>query len=127
MASKRENKLQGFVRDQLDEARARLVAFEKDAESVLKGLIEQGREQQRELEGLLQRLGKQGLAKELRKRATAAGSEVTKRVDAIQARVVEASGVATQAQVKQLNRELARLSKKIDVLVGKKPTAELRA
>ena len=33
-------------------------------------------------------------------------------------------GVASQSQVQQINRELSRLGKKLDQLVGKKPVAK---
>ena len=47
--------------------------------------------------------------KELGRKATQAGSEVSKRLDGLQTQVVEAVGVASQAQVKELNRELGKL------------------
>ena len=47
-------------------------------------------------------------------------NEVKNRFDGLQARVVEAAGVASQSQLDELNRELDRLSKKIDALSGAK-------
>ena len=40
--------------------------------------------------------------------------ELRKRLDGLQTKVVEAVGVASQSQVKEINRELSRLSKKLD-------------
>ncbi len=44
-------------------------------------------------------------------------SELRKRLDGLQTKAVEAVGVASQAQVKELNRELSRLSKKLDQIL----------
>ena len=42
-------------------------------------------------------------------------------------RVIESVGVASQSQVEQINKELVKLSKKLDQLVGKKSTASKSA
>jgi hypothetical protein len=55
--------------------------------------------------------------KELGRRAVQVRSELRKRLDGIQTKAVEAVGVASQAQVKELNRELSRLSKKLDQIL----------
>jgi hypothetical protein len=49
-----------------------------------------------------------------------AGSELKKRFDGLQARLIEVTGVASQAQIRELNKELHRLAKKVDALVEKK-------
>jgi hypothetical protein len=43
-----------------------------------------------------------------------------KRFDALQGRIIEVSGMASQAQIRELNKELHRLAKKVDVLIEKK-------
>lgn len=142
MAAKKTNgtkQLQGFVKEQVVDVQKRLGAFETEAQKVLENLIARGRESRKEVEGLLQRFNGieklQGGIEQLRdltsldaasvkkigKRATAATNEVKKRLDVIQTRVVETVGVASQQQVKEINRELVKLSKKLDALAGKKP------
>lgn len=109
--------VQALVVGQLEDARKRLVTFEKE-------LVKRGRAQQKEIETLIRgvRSGKQ--LKQLEKQATAAGTEVKKRLDGIQDQVLSALGVASRDEIVQLNRELTRLSKKVDALVTKKtPTA----
>jgi hypothetical protein len=98
MASKnhKSNNIQVFVKEHLEEAQKRVVAFEAEAE--------RGKEQRKELEGLVKRVNGE------------AGTEVRKRLDGLQQRVVEATGFATQSQVRQISRELAKLSKKLDAL-----------
>jgi len=98
--------IQVFVEEQLEEAQRRFSAFEADAEKMLKHLIQRGKEQRKELQGLVKKIQANGFSK--------------KRLDVLQTRVVEAVGVASQAQVKEINRELAKLSKKLDTLVGKR-------
>jgi hypothetical protein len=94
----KRRQIQVFVRSQLEEAQRRLSTFESGAEKALKGFMAQGREQRRQLE-----------------------TRVSKRLDQLQTRVVKAVGVASQAQIRELTRELSKLSKKLDSLIGKRP------
>ncbi|MBI3185070.1 MAG: hypothetical protein HYZ28_23285 [Myxococcales bacterium] len=128
MKNGKGHSLQQFVKGQLEEARERFDNFEKEAEQVLKKLIARGKAQRKELEGLIVKLNAGELlsspaVKQLGKRASQARSELRKRLDLLQARVVQASGVATQRQVRDINRELGRLSKKLDTLIGKRAEA----
>ena len=120
-------KLGGFMKEQIDDAQKRLYALEAEAQKVLENLIERGQKSRKEVEALLGRL--QGMeqvkeAKKLGKKATQATTEVQKRLNVLQTRVIESVGVASQAQVNQINRELVKLSKKLDTLVGKKAPAK---
>ncbi len=124
--------LEGFVKGQLVEAQKRFVGLEKEAEKVLKNLAARGADSRKELEGLLGRINagefnplENPRVQELGKRANQAGAEVKKRLDGLQTRVVEAVGVASQTQVKEINRELGKLSRKLDSLIsGKKPASK---
>ncbi|MFZ5444084.1 MAG: hypothetical protein ACOZQL_29045 [Myxococcota bacterium] len=110
--------VQTAVLGQLEEARKRLVTFEKE-------LVKRGRQQQKELETLIRnvRTGKQ--LKQIEKQATAATHEVKKRLDGLQEQVLGVLGVASRQDIAELNRELARLAKKVDALATKKaPTAQ---
>jgi predicted transcriptional regulator len=124
--------VQQFVREQLEEARERFQSFEHEAEDLLRGLIVRGKAQRRELESLMDKLNAGDLlsspaVKQLGKRANQASNQVKRRLDQLQRRVVEATGVASQSQVKEINRELNRLSKKIDTLLKKPPRPDARA
>ena len=110
--------VQAVVLGQLEEARKRLVTFEKE-------LVKRGRQLQKEIETLIKgvRSGKQ--LKQFEKQATAAGNEVKKRLDGLQDQVLNVLGVASRHEIAELNRELARLAKKVDALASKKaPTAQ---
>lgn len=131
-----EQKLQQFVMERLEEAKERLAGFEEEAEGVLKTLVTRGKEQRKELEALIEKLNTRELraietraVKQLGKRATQATTQVRKRFDHLQARVLEATGVASSTQVREINRELSRLGKKLDALIGKKaaPRTDVRA
>lgn len=127
--------LQTLVRGQLEEAQKRFQGLEAEAQKVLQNVSARAQASRLEIEGLLDTVRKgempfdvqgvlgvaQGKAEDLAKKAGAAGAEVQKRLTGLQTRVVEAVGVASQSQVQQINRELARLGKKLDSLVGKKP------
>jgi hypothetical protein len=96
----RNGTIQVFMKEQLEEAQRRFETFEADAEKVLKQLMARGKHQRRELDGIR--------------------TQVRRRWGDLQSRVVEATGVATQAQVKEITREIGRLSKKVDSLIGKR-------
>lgn len=143
MAAKSGSKtkeVQGFLKAQLEEAQKKFQALETDAEKALKGLVTRGRQSRKEIEALIKKVNKVNVddlnldfvlanpkVKQLSKKAAAAGNGMRKQLDTLQTRVVEASGVASQHQVKELKNELNRLGKKIDALVGKKPAGKTDA
>jgi hypothetical protein len=96
--------LETFVKQQLEGAQRRIKGLEGEAEKFF-GQINPDT-----------LLGNPKV-KELGRKATQVRSELRKRLDGFQTRAVEAVGVASQAQLKELNRELSRLSKKLDQLV----------
>ena len=121
--------VQGFMKGQFSVAQKRLVAFEAEAERVLKNLIARGQESRKELDTLLERLSAGELKvlnssiRELAKRAQEASLEARKKLEEFQARILEAAGVASQHQVRALNKQLSKLSRRLDVLTGEKPDA----
>lgn len=106
--------VQAYVIDQLEEAKRRLVATERE-------LVALGRTQQKEIEALLERVKSGKELKQLEKRATEASKEVKKRLDALQGQVLGALGVASHDEIEQLGKDLSRLSKKVDQLIKKNP------
>ncbi len=127
----KSKELQQFVMTQLQEAQKRFQTLENDAEKALKGLMARGKESRKDIQKLLNRLNAgethffdnaNATVKQLGKRAEQAGTQMRKRLDEIQARLVSASGMATQAQVKELKGEINRLAKKVDAIVGKAAT-----
>ncbi len=121
--------VQGFVKGQFTVAQKRLVAFEAEAEKVLKNLIARGQDSRKELDALLERLSAaelkvlNGSLRELGKRAQEASSEAKKKLEEFQARVLEVAGVASQHQVRALKGQLNKLSRRLDSLAGEKPDA----
>jgi len=121
--------VQGFVKGQFSVAQKRLVAFEAEAERVLKNLIARGQESRKELDALLERLSTSELKvlnsslRELAKRAQEASLEARKKLEEFQARILEVAGVASQHQVRALNKQLSKLSRRLDSLTGEKPDA----
>lgn len=114
--------LETFVKQQLSGAQKRIEGLEHEAEKVLRTLKARSRGPAREVEKLLGQISPDTLlgnsrVKELSRKATQVRSELRKRLDGIQMKAVEAVGVASQAQVKELNRELSRLSKKLDQIL----------
>jgi hypothetical protein len=97
-----------------------------EAQRTLRSLVERGRESaNREVGVLLQRLSEEAqhlrekmAVQELEQRAIRVGGALRERLDGLQSRVVRVvGGVASQSQVEFLNRELERLSRKLDALL----------
>jgi phage I-like protein len=124
-----KNDVQGFVKGQINVAQKRLVAFEGEAEKVLKNLIARGQDSRKELDALLERLSAaelkvlNGSIRELAKRAQDASAEARKKLEEFQARVLEAAGVASQTQVRALKGQLNKLSRRLDSITSDKPDA----
>ncbi len=120
-----KNDVPGFVRGQLGIAQKHLVALESEAEKVLKSLIARGQDSRKELDALLERLSAaeykvlNGSLRELAKRAQDVSQDVRKKLEEFQARLLEVAGVASQTQVRALNRQLSKLSRRLDHLSGK--------
>jgi len=124
-----KNDVQGFVKGQFGMAQKRLFAFEAEAEKVLKNLIARGQDSRKELDALLERLGAaelkvlNGSLRELAKRAQDVSTDARKKLEEFQARILEVAGVASSNQVRALNRQLSKLSRRLDSLAGGKPDA----
>src|SRR5262245_40753483 len=97
----RVQQVEAFVRDQIEEAQKRIMAIEGEAKKALETLMEKGKESRKELQGGLKRFNAKDLKflenpsatmKEFSKRAEVAGTEMRKRFDALQTRLVEVSG-----------------------------------
>jgi ElaB/YqjD/DUF883 family membrane-anchored ribosome-binding protein len=118
--------LETLVKGGLEEAQKRFQGLETEADKLVKSLKPRVEESRKEVEALLAKLDGKELTqllehprvKELSRKATQTGNALRKRLDGLQNRVVESTGVASQAQVKEIRRELSKLTKKIDELVG---------
>ncbi len=114
--------VESFLKAQLAQAQKRVEELEGEAQKVLKTVEARGQEAAKEAQALWAKLQAGELLTdprvvELGKRVDAAGTELKKRLDGLQTKVVEAVGVASQAQLKDLNKELAKLTRKVDSLL----------
>ena len=100
--------MSGFVKEQMAEAQKRFSALQCEAEKSFKIWLARGQE----------------LQATTAKKATQVGTEMLKKAESLQSRVIRAAGVATQGQIKALNRELKALSRKLDALVEKKANSK---
>jgi tetrahydromethanopterin S-methyltransferase subunit G len=112
-----------FVKGRLEQAQKQFGQLESEAQKALQTLVTRSRESGRVV---LQRLNVNELrekpaVKELEKKATWVGGEVRQRITGLQTRMVQVvGGVARQEQVQAINRELDRLTRKLDSLVSNK-------
>lgn len=109
--------LQKKVAQQLNEAKAAVNRMEKE-------VVALGQKQRKEIEALVARVQSGEQLKAFTKKLKGGQRDLKKRFDGLQSRLIEALGVATHAEVTELNQELSRLNKKIDKLLkGKKSKA----
>lgn len=106
---------QGFVVAQLEEARRRIEHFEKE-------LVKRGRAQQRELEAIIRSVRDGTQLKALEAQASVAGAEVKKRLDGLQSSVLTVLGVASRDDLRLIQRELTKLTKRVNGLATRRPT-----
>lgn len=117
--------LENLLKGGLEEAQKRFQGLEAEAEKLVKNLKVRGEESRKELEAKLEGSRKElnellehPRVKNLSRKASQAGNALRKQFDGLQSRMVESAGVASQSQVKEIRRELSKLSKKLDELVG---------
>ncbi|TSC31546.1 hypothetical protein FOF48_12810 [Corallococcus sp. Z5C101001] len=117
--------VEAYLKGRFTQAQKRFEGLEGEANRAFRALETRGQVAAKEVQALWTKVQAGELrvdprVVELSKKVDAAGAELRKRLDGLQAKVVEAVGVASQSQVEQITHELGRLSKKLDVLL--KPT-----
>jgi len=118
-------KVQDFVKEQMEEAQKRFQVIEGEARKALGKIRRFNAKELKFLENPKATVN--ATVKQLGKKAEAASNEMKKRFDALQDQLMAFSGVATQGQIRELNKELHRLAKKVDGLIEKKAKPEARA
>jgi hypothetical protein len=118
-------KVQDFMKEQMEEAQKRFQVIEGEAKKALGKIRRFNAKELKFLENPSATVN--ATVKQISKKANAATNEMKKRFDALQEKLGELSGVATQAQIRELNKELHRLAKKVEGLVEKKAKPEARA
>jgi hypothetical protein len=129
---KRAIKVPDFLKEQLEQAQARLEQFEEGAEKALKELVQKGRASRKDLEAVLVRISKDDRvvdlkvklekfqktgavrAEEWKDRAESFRAEALERILELQGKAVSFLGVATKDEVEELHRELDRLAKRFE-------------
>jgi hypothetical protein len=130
--AKRAMKVPDFLKEQLEQAQARLEQFEEGAEKALKELVQKGRASRKDLEAVLVRISKDDRvvdlkgklekfqktgavrAEEWKDRAESFRAEALERIVELQGKAVSFLGVATKDEVEELHRELDRLAKRFE-------------
>jgi predicted site-specific integrase-resolvase len=131
-AGRRTMKVPEFLREPIEQAQAKLMHMEENAQKALKDLIIRGREGRKELEAMVARLSIDDRVSELkdrlekfretgieragewRDRAEVLRAEALERMVELQGKAVAFLGVATREQVEELHRELDRLARKLE-------------
>jgi len=109
--------VQEFVVGQLEEAKKRIVKLEKE-------LVSRGREQQKELEHLIDRVRSGKELKAIEKNAKQATTQLRKRVEGLQGQLFASIGIATQSDIRDLSKEVSKLSKKVELIARRSGIGE---
>lgn len=130
--ARRASKVPEFLKEQLEQAQARLGQLEEGAEKAIKELVEKGRASRKDLEAALVRISKDERvvdlkgklekfqrtgavrAEEWKDRAETFRAEALERIVELQGKAVSFLGVATKDEVEELHRELDRLAKRFE-------------
>ncbi|OJH35080.1 hypothetical protein BON30_41290 [Cystobacter ferrugineus] len=110
-----------FVKVRLEQAQKQLGQIEADAQKALHTLATIGRESRREVLGMLNvnDLRANPTVQKLEKQASWVGGEVRQRLTGLRSQMIQVvGGVASQSQVSAINRELDRLTSRLDSLVS---------
>jgi hypothetical protein len=101
---------------QLEQARKRVQSFEKE-------LVKRGLAQLKVLEAFIKSIRTGKPLKALEKQASSAAGVVKKRLDGLHTALLEAVGLASRDEVRQIHRALARLTRRMDAIASKRPSA----
>jgi hypothetical protein len=130
--ARRASKVPEFLKEQLEQAQARLGQLEEGAEKALKELVQKGRASRKDLEAVLVRISKDDRvvdlkgklekfqrtgavrAEEWKDKAETFRAEALERIVELQGKAVSFLGVATKDEVEELHRELDRLAKRFE-------------
>lgn len=137
----RTEKVREFLREPLAAAHERIGQLEEEAQRVIKDLMNRGRASRKDIEHIVARLSRQDWtfpemkqrleklreqgverAAEWRGRAETFRAEALERMLDLQTRAVSFLGVATRDEVRELSKEIDRLSRRIEKAVkGRRP------
>jgi polyhydroxyalkanoate synthesis regulator phasin len=123
MANHQTQKFGVMLKESLEQAQARLTTWEEGAQKVVHDLIDKGQASRKEVAGLLRKVGAQDLLegdylREISGRARHVGADVAARLEEVRERAIAVAGVASREQVDELQKDLDRLSRKLDKLLA---------
>lgn len=123
MPAHNQNKFAERFRESLEQAQTRLNNLEEEAQKVLVEVLERSKASRKEMANLLARFNggelfdKQTM-KEWQGRAKHVSADLAHRFEDLRSRAIAYAGVASKDQVEDLAKDLDRLSRKIDKLLG---------
>jgi DNA-binding ferritin-like protein (Dps family) len=127
MATTTNGRLNGFVKESLEQAQVRLEALEKEASKVLEEVKERSKSSRKEVTDLLTKIQgaelfetaldkEKELEKEFKARAEKLSGNLAKRFNDVQEALYRFAGVASREQLDDVVAELEKLSRKIEKL-----------
>ncbi len=123
-ANEAAGQVSSFVKERLEQAQRQFEQLESELQKRLQPLVTQGRESGLKvllrLNDSVHELRRENpTVQKLEQQAIQVGGVLRQRLDTLQHRMVKVVGtVASQSQVDAINRELERLGRKLDALVG---------
>jgi polyhydroxyalkanoate synthesis regulator phasin len=123
MANHQTQKFGVMLKEGLEQAQARLATLEDEAQKVVHDLLGRSQTSRKEVAALLRRVNAQEFldkdyVKEISGKAKHVGEDVAHRLEELRERAIAVAGVASREQVDELQRDLDRLSRKLDKLLS---------
>ncbi|MBI5546368.1 MAG: hypothetical protein HY901_20975 [Deltaproteobacteria bacterium] len=125
MPANQQNKFAERFRDSLEQAQARLTNLEEEAQKVVQEMLERSKASRKEMANLISKLNSgefldRETVKEWQGKARHVSADLAHRFEDLRSRAIAYAGVASRDQVDDLARDLDKLSRKIDRILGAK-------
>jgi hypothetical protein len=113
------------MRESLEQAQARLIGIEDEAQRVFKEIIDRSKTSRKEMASMMAKLNGGELfdkktVKQWQGKARHVSADFIHRFEDLRSRAITYAGVASRDQVDELAKDLDKLSRKLDKLMGAK-------
>ena len=124
MAATNQTKFAEKMRESLEQAQERLSGIEDEAQKVIQEIIERSKTSRKEMAKMMARLNPdKATVKQWQGKAKNVSADLVHRFEELRSRAITYAGVASRSQVDALAKDLDKLSRKLDKLMGAKKKA----
>lgn len=125
MSANHQTKIAERFKDSLEQAQARLTTLEEEAQKMFQEVLDRSKASRKEMSTIINRLNTGEIfdkktVKQWEGKARHVSADIAHRFEDLRSRAIQYAGVASRDQVDELARDLDKLSRKIDKLLGTK-------